>query len=124
MTEPKKLSEQELAAIWQWSEADALFGIDDLAEIHVRQLRGHIAALEADIAALAGDSIRQGEATGKFIEAQSARIQELEDAIRWVIYGVRGIDSPCEKWVLGKLSSVLPGFDPIDAEASNTNGRD
>lgn len=69
--EPKKLSEQELAEIRR-AEGSATEAI----------LLNHIAALEADNAALAGDSIRQGEAVARFEDAKGKRIRALEDAMQ------------------------------------------
>lgn len=72
----KKLSEQELVDIRRWSEADEQFGIQELAELHVKELLGHIDALEAEhlraLQALRDDSVRQGDAVTAFIARHAA----------------------------------------------------
>lgn len=45
MSEPKKLTAEEIASIRMWNDADKQFGIEDLAEIHVAELLGHIDAI-------------------------------------------------------------------------------
>lgn len=59
------------------------------------------------------------ESADNLIDEQTARIEALEKTIRKVIYGVRGIDLPCEKWVTAELSHILPGFDQIGGSDSS-----
>lgn len=65
------------------------------------------------------------EALEGVLAEKDKRIQELENVVRFVIYGVRDIDAPCEKWVCGKLSSVLPGYEHIGVNgAEKQTGQD
>lgn len=82
--------------------------------------------LEADIvAAQRKEWDALVESSDNLIDEKAARIKDLESSIRKVIYGVRGIDLGCEKWVTAELSRVLPGYaqiDGSDAGERNANG--
>lgn len=125
----------------------------DLLDV-IATLKARMAALEAEHAALMTramkDADRVGNAYSEFtnqqtarievleaeksaiiesadnlFDEQTARIEALEKTIRKVIYGVRGIDLPCEKWVTAELSHILPGFDQIGgSDSSNQKAND
>jgi hypothetical protein len=87
MSEPKKLIEAGLVAIRRRSVAKPLDypGGVEWAMNDIRLLLSHIDAMEAEYKAgmqrAIDDAFRQGEATQKFIDEQTARIAALQETI-------------------------------------------
>lgn len=113
-----KLSEQELETFRQV----AMRGDGNSL---IKNLVDHIDAIEAEYVAtmqqVVKDAYASGAAVGDFIKEQTDRIEALEKTIRKVIYGVRGIDLQCEKWVTAELSRVLPGYEHIGGSSSESD---
>lgn len=132
--ETKKLDDRQLKLIRDVTEGDQDMHLDPqgprvVYRRYIFGLLGHVDALEAEHAAtmqrVVKDAYTNGAAVGQFIKEQTDRIEALEKTIRKVIYGVRGIDLQCEKWVTAELSRVLPGFDQIggsDSSDQKANG--
>lgn len=85
MSEPKKLTEEELDTIRAWHRADVTFDIDELSALHVGELLNHIDAItaehDAEMTRAREDADRVGAARVEFEDQQQKRIEALEQMV-------------------------------------------
>lgn len=119
MIEGHKLTDGELAEIRNWSKSDALFGIDDLAEIQVAQLLDHIDGITAEHAAAMTrareDADRVGAARVAFEEGQTERVIVLEKCIAAIM-------KVCERARGSQQIGQILVADMVEAAIQKANG--